>query len=142
MIAKEIDKRQLKSAINAGFEGDTKIVALYDPNVAVSSIDDVQSDILRKLNELDELKIMGVFDKNKLIGYYVRRGGLLVSFALACSFRTRSYLRKFFALIKEDFQGCFVCLLWNKNERGIQWLVKNGMQIHTRDNQITQLIIA
>jgi len=140
MIAKEIDNRQLKLAISVGFDGDHKVVSLYDPNVPVSSIADVQADILRKLNELDELKIMGVFDKSKLIGYYVCRGGLLISFALSVSFRTRSYLRKFFALINAEFQGCFVCLLWTKNERGIKWLVKNGMQVAARDNNITQLI--
>ncbi len=145
MIAKAITYKQLQEAVNVAFEGDYKIVSLYDPNIPVSSVSDVQTDIYRKLKEfetMDQMVINGVFEKGKLIGYYVRRNGLLISFALACSFRTRSFLRKFFAIIKNDFNGCFMCYLWNRNERGIRWLLKNGMQIGERDNKITQLIIS
>lgn len=144
MIAKSITYNQLKEAIKIGFEGDKKIVALYDPNIPVNTIEDVQNDIYRKLKEfetVDFVSLKGVYEKGKLVGYYVRRSGLLISFALACSFRTRKFLRKFFCLIKSDFEGCFMCFLWNKNERGIRFLVKHGMQIHERNDQITQLII-
>lgn len=144
MIAKEITYKQLKEAIIISFNQDNDIIALYDPNILVNTIEEVQNDIYRKLKEfesMDQISIKGIYEKGEIIGYYFRRNGLLISFALACAFRTRSFLRQFFSLIKKDFQGCFMCYLWNKNERGIRWLLKNGMQVHHRDNHITQLII-
>jgi len=141
MIAKPITYPELKKAIKISFDNDQSIIALYDPNVPVKSIEDVQRNIFEKLNSVEGLELKGVFEKGQLIGYYTRKGGLLISFALACAYRTRSFLRKFFALIKSDFQGCFMCYLWNKNTRGIKWLIKNGMTMIDQDNQITQLIL-
>lgn len=141
MIAKPITYPELKKAIKISFDNDSSIVALYDPNVSVRSIEDVQNNIFAKLNSVDDLELKGIFEKGQLVGYYVRKGGLLISFALACAYRTRSYLRKFFSLIKEDFKGCFMCYLWNKNTRGIKWLMKNGMEMIDQDNKITQLIL-
>lgn len=140
MISKPITYDQLKEAVKISFTGDKSIISLYDPNVKVETTDDVQKDILRKLSEFDQLAYMGIFEKGILVGYYVKRGGLLVSFSISPSMRTRHYLRQFFTLIRKEFQNCFMCFLWNTNQRAIKFLVKMGMQIEGQDDNITRLI--
>src|SRR6185295_14811665 len=108
MIAKDITYPELQKAIKISLDYDMDIVSLYDPNISVETIEDVQKDIFRKLSSVEGMKLKGVFEKGDLIGYYTFKGGVLISFALACQYRTRSFLRKFFSLIKEEFKGCFM----------------------------------
>jgi hypothetical protein len=92
MIARPITYDQLKEAVKIGFDGDSQIVSLYNPNVPVKTIEDVQNDIYARLKAFEvmgDVSIKGIYEKGKLIGYYFRHRGLLISFALACSFRTR-----------------------------------------------------
>jgi hypothetical protein len=140
MISKPITYDQLKEAVKISFTGDEKILSMYDPNVKVETMADVQKDILRKLAEFDQLVYMGIFEKGILVGYYVKRGGLLISFSISPSMRTRHFLRQFFTLIRKEFQSCFACFLWNTNKRAIKFLLKMGMQVEGQDNNITRLI--
>lgn len=140
MIAKEITYQELEKAVKLSFEGDKHIVKLYDPNIPVETIDHVTSDILRKVRGYDKLIYVGVYDKNKLVGYFVRGGGMLVSFALCVQYRIRKFKREFYKLIKSSFEGTFTCFLWTKNERGIKWLQKCGMEIMESNHQLTSLV--
>jgi hypothetical protein len=141
LIARKITYSQLEKAIQVAFEEDTKIVELYDPNVEVKSIDDVVKSISEKIFEIKDLCICkGVYEKGKLIGYYVYTDMLLISFSLASQYRTRGHLREFFGMIRKDLGKKFVCRLWNKNIRAIKWLLKNDLEVIEDKDDIVQLV--
>lgn len=141
MIARKITYEQLQKAIKIAFEEDTKIVELYDPNVEVKSIEDVVNSISEKIFEIKDLCICkGVYEKGKLIGYYVYTDMLLISFSLSSQYRTRGYLREFFGMIRKDLGKKFVCRLWNKNIRAIKWLLKNDLEVIEDKDGIVQLV--
>lgn len=140
MIAKTITYKELELAIKVAFADDPKIIELYDPNVVVNSVDDIAGDILRKVKDHGEVQIKGVYDKNKLVGYFIRRGGLLISFGISMEYRLRQFKRGLFDIIKKDFRGMFICFLWSKNVRAIRYLEKNGMKVMQTDHQLTKLI--
>ena len=140
MTVKEISYQELEAAIRVSFEGDSDILKMYDPRISITCIEDIVQDITRKIKTYDHAQLRGVFDKNRLVGYFVRGSGMLISFALCVKLRVRNYKREFFSIIKQDFKGMFVCLLWSTNVRGIRFLEKNGMKVIGYDEKITKLI--
>jgi hypothetical protein len=142
MFAHAITYKTLNEAIRIAFSKDENILSLYDPTKKVECLEDIVEDISRKIKEYDdgELTMQGVYEKNNLIGYFVYRHKLLISFSLNIRYRIRKYLNKFFQLIKERFKGTFHCILFSRNIRAIKWLIKNNMQIGLRNDLITQLI--
>ena len=141
MIARKITYSQLKKAIRVAFEEDKQIVELYDPNVKVETVDDVINSISEKIFEIKDLcNCKGVYDKGKLVGYYVYTDMLLISFSLSSQYRIRGYLREFFGMIRKDLGKKFVCRLWNKNIRAIKWLLKNDLEIIEDKDDIIQLV--
>lgn len=140
MTVKYIDYTELEKAILIAFSGDKKIIELYDPNVIVENVEDIAKDILRKVKDFKEVECKGVFDKQRMVGFFIRKGGMLISFGLCLEYRVRRFKRDMFALIKEDFKGMFVCFLWSKNVRAIRYLEKNGMKVMQTDYQLTKLV--
>lgn len=141
MIAKTITYKELGEAIKIAFAEDAKIYELYDPNVIVENVDQISEDIIRKLKTHNNIILKGIYDKNKLIGFFVRAGGLLVSFSLAVQYRTRKYLNNFWRLIQREFKGIFKCYLWSKNQRAIKFLQKHGAIITNWNDLLTELTI-
>ena len=141
MISKEIKYDDLYKAIKIALVEDKNIVELYDPNIRVENANDVVDDIYRKIFEIKEHCICkGVFEKEKLIGYYVYTDLLLLSFSISSQYRTRGFLRDFFSLIRRDLGKKFMCRLWSKNIRAIKWLLKNNFEIVESKNEITELV--
>lgn len=141
MIVKLINREQFKEAIRVGFDSDTKIYPMYCPHVKVENIDDIVNDISDRIERgKGEATLKGVYENGSLIGYYVYEGKTLISFALNVQYRTRKYLKEFWAKIRSDLKGSFQTFLWSANGRGISWLVKNGMKIIAQDHLITHLI--
>lgn len=139
MIAKTITYSELDLAIKTAFDGDSKIYEMYDPKAIVTNTDEISNDIIKKVRTHDKAILKGVYDKNKLIGFFVRVGGLLVSFSLAVPYRIRKYLNNFWQLIREEFKGTFRCYLWNQNKRAIRFLKKHGMIITNWNELLTEL---
>lgn len=145
MIAKKINTNQLKEAIKVAFSEDAKIVDFYDPHKKIEEVDDIVTDISKKICEFksgakaEEVEIKGIYEKGNLIGYYVFKPSLLISFSLNIQYRTRPFLNAFWGLIKRDMNSRFNCFLWSKNVRAIKFLQKRGMRIMQCDNLITKL---
>ena len=141
MNTKKINSIEFQKAIRVAFDKDEKIYSMYCPNVKVENIDDIVKDISHRIWKGEgRATINGVYEKGELIGYYVYRDHLLISFGLNVKYRVRKYLREFYSSIKKELGGHFTCFLWSKNIRGIKWLIKNGMGIVEQNNLITQLI--
>lgn len=145
MIAKIINNDQFKEAIKIAFQEDKDLHKFYDPNKRVDTIDDIVNDVHFKVSEFNsmglsaDVEIKGLYEKGKLVGYYVFRPSLLISFSLNVQYRTRPYLKSFWGLIKKDLERGFNCYLWSKNIRAVKWLQKMGMQIVSIDNLLTKL---
>lgn len=130
-----------RCALIQSFKDDKDIFKYFDPNVNVESVDDIVSDIERKVEEYGENAIKkGIYSKGKLIGYFVIYHELLVSFALSVEYRKRSFLREFFSIIKKTLNNKFACILWTRNKRAIGWLTKMGMHVVHSNDITTQLI--
>ena len=140
MIAKEITYKELEKALVVVFGTDYDILSLCDPNVAVTNTSELAADVLRKIKEYDDVKLMGIYEKNELVGYYTYQRGMLISFGISPKMRVRRYTKEFFRLIRHSFKAMFVCSLWNRNTRAIAWLSKMGMKIMNRTEQITVLV--
>lgn len=142
MNAKEINNTQFKDAIRVAFSNDKDVFALYCPLVEVQNVDDIVDDISRRIGEDGkEATIKGVYEKSKLVGYYVYDKHTLVSFALNVEYRTRKYLNNLFSLIRSDMKGSLQSFQWTKNIRAIRYLCKQGMKIGNQDELITHLIL-
>lgn len=141
MNTKQINNIEFQKAIKVAFDGDEKIYNLYCPNIKVESVNDIVKDISHRIWKGEENAIIkGVYDKGELIGYYVYRDHLLISFGLNVQYRVRKYLREFYSSIKKELGGHFTCFLWTRNVRGIKWLIKNGCGIVEQNNLITHII--
>lgn len=63
------------------------------------------------------------------IGYMVTYENCLYSFGIAIRFRNASILKEWMQAVRDLFKSDFNCLLYNRNKRAIEFLVKNGMKI-------------
>lgn len=139
MNARPITYKQLEQAIKIAFNGDEDIFKYYDSSSKVETVEDIAIDIIKKIQTHDEIVIKGVYDKNKLVGFYVIARRLLISFSLSVSYRVRKYLNEFWSLIREEFKGVFKCYLWTDNVRAIKFLIKHGMRVTNYNNTLTEL---
>lgn len=141
MNIKKINNSEFKNAIKVAFDGDTNIYSLYAPSIKVENVDDIVMDISHRIFKGESnATIKGVYEKGELIGYFVYRDKLLISFGLNVKYRVRKYLRDFYSSIKRELGGHFVCFLWTRNIRGIKWLIKNGCGVVEQNDLITHLI--
>src|SRR5436190_15667741 len=99
MTTKKLTYEQLGEAIKVAFANDKELFEkFYDPNVSVNNLEDAVNDVLRKVATFTEAEYRGVYDNSNLIGYFVFRSKLLISFGLSMEYRRRVYLREFFKL--------------------------------------------
>lgn len=139
MIAKTIEYREFEKAIRSAFKDDPDMLTLYDPLAHVKSLDDIVNDIVKKIKTHGKAVVKGLYEKNKLAGFFIRVGGLLVSFGIAVEYRVRKFKNKLWQLIREEFKGIFKCYLWTTNQRAIKFLQKCGMVITNSDERLTEL---
>lgn len=144
MTAKTITYSQLEPAVRIAFEGDKEMFKFYDKKAAVSTLDELVSDVVRKLKDYSEVfpdtTIKTVIEKGKTVGYIVFKEETLISFGLSMEYRQRKYLNDLFSLIKKELRGRFVCMLWSRNIRAVKFLMKNGLKILDTNPEVTTLI--
>ena len=141
MTPKQISYNQLRKAIEVSFNNDNFIFDFYDPNSKVENLTEIVDDILNKINTYEKPFYFGIYDKEKLIGYFVYKESQLISFALAKEYRVRKYLREFFKIIKNQIKGHFSCVLWAKNTRAIKYLLKHKMEVIKQNDELILLAI-
>lgn len=140
MTVKEISYPLLEMAIRVSFTNDIQIMSLYDPRIQVKTVEDIVTDIVRKVKNFKNPILRGVYEKEDLIGYFIYDGRILISFSLAVEYRLRKYLREFFHLINKELKKDFVCFLWKRNGRAIKWLSKNGMEAYDYAEDVVKLV--
>jgi hypothetical protein len=144
MTTQTVSYNQLVSAVKIAFENDKEMLKLYDKTVVVNDLDELITDVVRKLKEYPtvypDTTFKSVVDKNKTVGYIVFKEETLISFGLCMEYRKRKYLNEFFGLIRKELRGHFCCTLWSRNIRAVKWLLGNGLRIFDTNPHITVLI--
>lgn len=125
--------------IDKAFLGDEKIYEFFDPTATVKNHDDIINNVSDKILEYEDL-FEGFAFHGFDNGYVCYMPGMLFSFGINVSERKTNRL---WDEITKCLNGDFVCLLWSKNTRAINWLVKNGVVIEDEfeyeNNKITKL---
>lgn len=139
----EIHKAEvLYECIYSAFAGDKKLISKY--HVKGDNLDDCVRDTYNKILETSKeitLDWYAVCDEERVIGYLVvsLAYGFLYSFGISINYREH-FSGLLFSEIKKMLKNNFTCILWTKNSRGINYLVRNGMKIVESDESITKLI--
>lgn len=114
----------------ATYEGDVELVGFFDPGFEVNDWQSCCTIIYRKIKEnYPTANIKVVKDIHSPVGYYVYEKDMLISFGLHKTYRNKNNLKKFWHLIKSEFDGPFSCVLYSTNSRAIGWLQKCGMKL-------------
>lgn len=140
MTTKKITYDQLTDAVRIAFTDDRSIYSMYNPNVKVECLEDIVQDIPSKIKTFRSAILVGVYERNKLVGYFAYQGRTLISFSLAVKYRVRKYLREFFNLINKELKKDFVTYLWKRNSRAIRFLQKHGMEAYEYADDIVKLV--
>lgn len=136
-----LHKEVLYECIYSAFAGDKKLIEKY--HVVGDNLEDCVRDTHNKIIETSNqipLDWYALVDEEKAIGYLVVsvENNLLYSFGLNIDYR-QNYSDLLFEKISELLDENFICLLWNKNVRAINYLLRNGMKIKQENEEITVL---
>lgn len=128
------------------FKDDAKLLWYFDPLSTARDNKQAAAEIYHKL--IDHSKESKCFFKTNEIGYvfYSKKGFFnskktLISFCVKPEYRTKDNLGRFGEFIKAELGRHFICYLYNKNKRAINFLEKIGMKITRSNNLITLLSI-
>lgn len=131
MIFEQVDIIDLKPYIEIAFQNDTELFSKWHiiQDVPLACINDTYNRILDTVSYFD-ITCYKVLLYDVIIGYTVicEEHGLLYSFGINKQYRTKEVLKNWFAEIIKIL-GIFDCILWQKNERAINHLIKQGMTI-------------
>jgi hypothetical protein len=128
-------EHERREAIKEAFAGDTDIYKFFDPNISVSTLDDVVENVSSKIEEY--YSVMPAKFVKTYSGYVFFSEGFLISFGCRKECRGSWFWNE----IVEQLGGKFLCALWDTNTRAIRWLEKNGMVIIKQENNIVLLCL-
>lgn len=125
------------------FAGDSEINKYCDEEDKDKNLIELSESICNKIEEYEKVGDC-VFEEilidNKSAGYLFCWKNLLVSFCVNKKFRTAENLKQVFETIRNKFESDFICFMWKRNTRAINWLKKNGMyETETNIDNITIL---
>ena len=137
MIFERVEsKNHLYEAILVAFLDDTLLINKYHVNIG--SLVECVNDTYRKIMDADNiypLEWYVVHDGIETIGYCItsKTYSFLYSFGINIKHRTSENMINWFENVKGLFIGSFTCGLWAKNDRAIDYLVRNGMNVYDRN---------
>ena len=139
-----INDANLYKAIAISFEEDEELLKHYhvvETQVFEDCVNDTYDKIIEATQTLPLEWYIIKTDDHKTIGFCVlsRAYNFLYSFGINKQYRNSNTLSTWFVGITEILQNNFVCGLWAKNKRAIDFLCKNGMKIFKEKDNIIQL---
>lgn len=138
---KKISINQLPELVKMSYEGDIPFFENF--YVGASNYMNCVNKELFQIYEMAEEYKMNYYKiiyQKKPIGYFVTFENCLYSFAINMKFRKKDILINWWSRVKKEMQDNFVCYLYKKNERAIQFLEKNRMRV-IDENQETSLVM-
>jgi hypothetical protein len=144
MIFKQIiSKENLLNAIKIGFDNDIDLLSKYhylDNECHIKCVTDTHKKII-DFTESYAAEWFELIVDNRVIGFTVisQAYNILYSFAINIEYRNVDNLTTWFEAVSFMLDENFTCLLYAKNERAIDFLVKNGMLIFDKFDDIVTL---
>jgi len=142
MFVPTTSANDLFKAVSIAFEDDDKLIKDYHivGKTYVDCVHDTYNRILKesKLSQLNWYVVCN--ELGFTIGFLVvsLQYQILYSFGLHIKNRSQ-YSDIYFNKVSELMNNCFGCGLYNKNIRGIKFLLRNGMEIVLHDEEKTIL---
>ena len=134
----------LYEAITISFQDDEELLNEYHI-VTTKILKDCTMDTYSKIIEATDMLSLKWFllknNNDEIIGFCVlsKINNYLYSFAVNKKYRKAEILSVWFSAIASLLQERFICGLWAKNKRAIDFLCKNGMKIFKNEDNIVQL---
>lgn len=134
MTFREINYLKLDEYIESAWDGDEGLESVYDPNLKRRSLRDMVFDTSRKIKDYfyynEKLKIYGIDENSTPCGFVVLSdvNNMLYTFGINHRMRKAENLQFLFSFIRMNLNDKFYTLLYEKNERAINWLKKCGMR--------------
>lgn len=128
------------------FKDDAELLKYYDPLSTAVNNEQAALEIYHKLVEYsNDYRCRFIRLEHGYI-FYARpkwffQKRILVSFCLKPEFRTWPCVSAFWKEIQNTLGGHFVCYLYNRNTRAINFLLKGGMKVKKTNELITLLSI-
>ncbi len=136
------EENDLYKAISIAFEDDDKLIKDY--HIVGKTYEDCVNDTYNRI--LQESKLSELYwyvvcnEHDYIIGFLVVSLQYKILYSFGLNIKNRSqYSDIFFNKVSELMHNCFGCGLYNKNERGIKFLLRNGMEIVLQDEEKTIL---
>jgi len=138
------DKNRLLEAIQSAFSGDEDLINCFHI-VSTGELRDCVEDTYYRIVQASEEYLLDWFEirKNgKVIGFTIlsRPYSFLYSFGLNKEYRKREISEYWWQFVRGVLGNKFSCVLWAKNSRAINFLVKNGMKIFAQKEKETHLM--
>jgi len=128
------------------FKEDYELLNYFDPLSAALNNEQAALEVYHKLIEYSkDYKCKFIRLEYGYIFYakpkWFFQKNMLVSFCLKPEYRNWIYVSRFWDDIRDCVGNHFICYLFNKNTRAIQFLLKGGMKIKKSNDLITLLSI-
>jgi len=128
------------------FKEDRQLLRYFDPLSTAVNNEQAALEIYHKLVEYSkDYKCRFIRLEHGYIFYakpkWFFQKRILVSFCLKSEYRKYPYVAEFWGLIRYYVGNHFTCCLFNRNKRGMNFLVKGGMKIKKANELITLLSI-
>jgi hypothetical protein len=134
---------ELNEAIKIAFINDTELLTKYHI-VENGTYEHCVKDTFNKIIQSSKEHILEwylIIKDSLIIGFTIVSIGYnyLYSFGINIKYRNNLILNEWFVKVKEILQNHFICELWEKNKRAINFLIKNGMEISNQENGVVTL---
>lgn len=134
---KKISLYELPDLIYRSYDGDKLLLDKYHIQ-RFSLINAVQStfSMIHTASRIKQLCIYKVVYEKQPIGYVVTYdGNFLYSYAIAVKFRKKSILADWWQQVKKVLDKDFSTMIYGNNERAINFLKRNNMEVIQEDKQ-------
>lgn len=128
------------------FKDDTELLWYFDPLSTAVNNEQASLEIYHKLvGYSNDYRCEFVRVEHGYIFYAKPRWffqkKMLISFCLKPEFRTAPYISDFWNQIRKNLGNHFVCYLYNRNTRAMNFLLRGGMKVKKLSGLITLLSI-
>ena len=130
IVLEKISTFELRNLVEIAYKGDSELLDKYwgtDFNLE-DAVNETMS-LIRELENEVPMTHYAVIEDEEEIGYISCFEHNLYSFGININYRTKRLLIEFWEEIEDVMGKSFICMLYVKNTRAINWLKTCGMKI-------------
>lgn len=138
----EIELFQIRRYVTIAFQDDQELIDKFHKiNGDLVKCVDSTVGFIQFHSKHYVLRYYAVFFNSIPIGFTVISivSRLLYSFGLNINYRTKQNVSTWFNMTKQLLPNGMTCILWSKNSRAINFLIRNGLKISSKENELTVL---